>query len=185
MNLLGNYNQDRKGKVKLKTNNLKLILKNNVLIYSLLKYPYRLLLRPFVLYQQNKIKRKCYQEFKEGKTLVKAKFGNQDVKYQAFSQKNYWHMTIGSLYEDDFAKDIFDNYVFKNDVIFDVGGHSGLYSIPFAKKVGEKGKVFVFEPEDNGYNAILKNISLNKVNNITLLKRAMSNSTENITFYTS
>jgi len=166
---------------------IKETLKNIPIAYLLLKYPYRILFRPLALYNQiqhNRFRKKCYKEFYAGKKIINTSFGNQSVQYLAFSPKNYWHMKNGSQNEDKFAEVLFNKYVLENDVILDIGGHSGLYTIPFAKKVGENGTVYVCEPEDIGFNAIIKNIELNKIKNVTPIKIAVSDNNDNIRFYT-
>jgi len=54
----------------------------------------------------------------------------------------------------------------EGDIVYDVGANIGLYSIFLAKKVSEKGKVVVFEPEKENYAHLLDNIKLNNQKNI-------------------
>ena len=54
----------------------------------------------------------------------------------------------------------------KGDYIFDVGANLGLFTIPFAKKVGNIGKVFCFEPQKFISKILRKNIDLNLLKNV-------------------
>ncbi len=64
----------------------------------------------------------------------------------------------------------------RGKVILDVGGHIGYHALAFAKYVGEKGKVFVFEPNPTNFERLEKNLSLNPTiaKNITAEKYAVS-----------
>lgn len=59
------------------------------------------------------------------------------------------------------------------DVVYDVGGHVGLYTIFLAKAVGPQGKVITFEPEKQNYQHLLENIKLNDLNNVFVFKKAL------------
>lgn len=54
----------------------------------------------------------------------------------------------------------------EGNVFVDVGANIGLYSFYAAQKVGKNGKVLSIEPSFREYRRLLKNIELNKVNNI-------------------
>lgn len=62
------------------------------------------------------------------------------------------------------------------DVVLDIGGHVGAYTVPVAKYVGENGHVFVFEPEDEGRAAIVRNLKLNHISNCTVMDLAIGES---------
>ncbi len=69
-------------------------------------------------------------------------------------------------------------YVKKGDVVLDIGANVGKVSLLLARQVGETGKVFCFEPEENNFNLINKNISVNNFNNVTVLKYAVTDKCE-------
>lgn len=64
----------------------------------------------------------------------------------------------------------------KGDVVFDVGANVGVHTILMAKLVNEKGKVVSFEPEEETFATLKKNISINELNNIMLFPIALSDS---------
>ncbi|MEO2153667.1 MAG: FkbM family methyltransferase [Aquificae bacterium] len=59
--------------------------------------------------------------------------------------------------EDEFIKKILK----PENVVLDIGAHWGGFSLLFAHIVGEKGKVYSFEPDPSNYQILLKNIKLN------------------------
>jgi FkbM family methyltransferase len=60
----------------------------------------------------------------------------------------------------------------KGDVVLDIGGHVGSFSI-LASRLGA-GKVFCFEPDAENYRLLNDNLRLNKVENIDAVKKAVS-----------
>lgn len=60
----------------------------------------------------------------------------------------------------------------KDNVIIDVGAHIGTYTIPLALQVGNNGKVIALEPNDKNADILEKNISINKLSNIILVRKA-------------
>lgn len=60
----------------------------------------------------------------------------------------------------------------KNDIIFDLGAGLGQETVYFSKKIGNRGKVFSFEPDPRLFNVIKKIIFLNKLKNVKLYDKA-------------
>ena len=71
--------------------------------------------------------------------------------------------------------EMFKNVVKEGDVVLDLGANIGYYSLLAARLVGEKGKVYAFEPEPVNYSLLLKNIELNGYDNIVAVQKAVSN----------
>lgn len=69
------------------------------------------------------------------------------------------------------------------DVILDIGANIGLYSIYCAKATGAAGHVYCFEPEPVNFSFLKRNISLNKLSNITPSDTAVSSQEGEHTFY--
>ncbi len=57
--------------------------------------------------------------------------------------------------------------------VYDVGGFEGIYSIAFARAVGERGAVVVFEPNPDNAARIRENIELNGIENISVIGIAL------------
>jgi FkbM family methyltransferase len=58
--------------------------------------------------------------------------------------------------------------------VIDIGANIGLYTVIAAKLVGPEGKVFAYEPEDDNYEILKKNIEINKLSNVIPLKTALA-----------
>jgi len=61
------------------------------------------------------------------------------------------------------------------DVIVDVGANIGYYTILLADKVGLNGKVYAFEPDLINFEILKKNVEVNKLKNVVLVRAAVSN----------
>ncbi len=169
-------------KFKLK---LKKILQKNQIIYQIIFLLYKLINYPrnYLNFKKNlKIKEKSFNDYEKNKGLIDVNYAGLDLKFQAFSPLNYYHLRIGSQHENLFFKKLFKN-IKKGMIIFDIGGHVGMYTIPFAKAVGDKGYVYAFEPEKIGFEYLKKNIELNKVYNTKVFPYALSSETSKANFY--
>jgi FkbM family methyltransferase len=60
------------------------------------------------------------------------------------------------------------------DVVYDIGGHVGYYSVLSSVLAGPTGRVFVFEPRPLNIAFIKHHIRINGIENITLLETAVS-----------
>jgi FkbM family methyltransferase len=86
------------------------------------------------------------------------------------------------VYWDFKAKDREKLYslVKKGDTVFDVGTNIGETLLNFAKLTGEEGYVYGFEPDEENYNNVQKNISLNSFKNVHVFKKAVSDKKETV-----
>jgi len=57
--------------------------------------------------------------------------------------------------------------------VLDVGADIGYYTLLFAKRVGEAGRVIAFEPIPSARDKIEANIRLNKYHNVTVCEKAL------------
>lgn len=64
----------------------------------------------------------------------------------------------------------------EGDVVYDVGASIGIHTVFTARYLKGSGKVVAFEPEAKSYEALLANISLNKLENVMPLQLALGNS---------
>jgi FkbM family methyltransferase len=61
--------------------------------------------------------------------------------------------------------------------IVDIGANIGYYTLLAAKLVGDKGRVFAFEPEPQNYALLVRNIELNRCMNVVPVRKAVSSKT--------
>ena len=134
-------------------------------------------------HRKEAFRRRCYSRFEAGERFLSRSYGEITVRYEAISPKNYWHLSMGSQHEDQFMGKLFKEYIQRGDVVLDIGAHTGMYSIPFARAVGDSGKVYAFEPEAQGYSAILRNAELNSLSNIEGMNMAVTDMDGMIDFF--
>lgn len=79
--------------------------------------------------------------------------------------------------EERFLKNL--NLVAQN--VYDVGGADGIFTIFFARAVGEKGKVVTFEPNPELYEKIVENVKLNKFDNVNFHQLALGKESKKTT----
>jgi FkbM family methyltransferase len=65
-------------------------------------------------------------------------------------------------------------FIQKNDVCIDAGANQGIYSIPFAKIAGSKGKVIAIEPMKYAQEILKNNSKLNNLRNIKIFNGVIS-----------
>ncbi len=82
---------------------------------------------------------------------------------------SYW---LGN-YELDKQK-LFLKIVKQGDVVFDIGAHVGFYTLLASELVGQKGKVFAFEPLPRNIEYLKKHIKINICKNVNIIKAAVS-----------
>ena len=92
------------------------------------------------------------------------------------SADNYieWCIITDGTYEDEINK-IIRISLKPGGVALDIGGNIGLQSIRMAQAIGPQGMVYAFEPLHYLQKKFSKNISLNRLGNVTLLPFALSN----------
>lgn len=57
--------------------------------------------------------------------------------------------------------------------VLDIGAQSGFFSILFSKLVGPTGRVFAFEPLPANFRILEQNVSLNRLENVTVSRKAV------------
>lgn len=71
--------------------------------------------------------------------------------------------------------ELFKKIVKPSMVVIDIGANMGYYSLLAAKLVGDKGKIYAFEPDPINYNLLVDNIKINQFTNIVPIQKAVSN----------
>jgi len=66
------------------------------------------------------------------------------------------------------------DYLEKGMIVVDVGAHIGSFSLMMSSLVGSRGKVYAFEPDPNNFDILKKNVEVNKIKNIIIEKKAVS-----------
>jgi FkbM family methyltransferase len=69
---------------------------------------------------------------------------------------------------------VYQRSIFKDFIVFDLGANYGIHSMLYSKLVGDKGKVFAFEPLEGNIADIREHIRLNGIRNIEIVQEAVS-----------
>lgn len=67
-------------------------------------------------------------------------------------------------------------------VVYDVGAHTGYYTLALSQLVGEAGHVYAFEPESRNVHYLRRHVKLNGLRNVTVVQAAISDKTELVGF---
>lgn len=79
-----------------------------------------------------------------------------------------------NIFENDEIK-FTTRFLKKDDVFIDIGSNIGLFSLYASPIVGINGKVICFEPSNITFKRLQENITLNNLQNINAINRAISN----------
>ncbi len=71
----------------------------------------------------------------------------------------------------------------EGDVIIDIGGYHGLYSIAISKQVGPRGKIYCFEPNPDSFRILKENLQENNIRNIIPINKAIYNRSGQFRFF--
>src|SRR5262245_23354762 len=69
---------------------------------------------------------------------------------------------------------LFEQMVTEGSVVFDLGAHVGFYTLLAAVLVGPRGKVYAFEPLPENIYFLKEHLRLNRITNVTVIDRAVS-----------
>lgn len=67
------------------------------------------------------------------------------------------------------------------DIVFDIGAHVGRYSVFPSRIIGNKGKVYSFEPVEENYWQLRTTLALNRCENVIPIHKAISDSISIVT----
>lgn len=95
--------------------------------------------------------------------------------YEISDQKYFMRAITQILRETFIFPEYFNSkaYIREGDIVLDIGASIGTTTLYFSKIVGEKGKVFAFEPVTP--DVISLNLKMNKIKNVIVIPKAVSN----------
>src|ERR1700677_4261309 len=103
-----------------------------------------------------------------------------DVSFNVDGERSiYWFPFIAAGWWEDSTFRIIDHYADLKGIYVDIGAWIGPTVLYSASKYN---RTICFEPDPVALFDLLENISLNDFNNITVIKKALSNSTSIIKF---
>lgn len=77
---------------------------------------------------------------------------------------------------------LFSKYIKPGNIVYDVGANAGFYSLLSSLLVSETGKVYSFEPLPANIFYLKKHIELNKLGNVKVIEKAVSNKVSTVRF---
>ena len=81
---------------------------------------------------------------------------------------------------EELTTQLFKEVVREGDTVVDLGANMGYFTLLAARLVGEKGRVYAFEPEPVNYDLLLRNIALNGYDNVVALQKAVSDTSDKV-----
>ncbi len=87
------------------------------------------------------------------------------------------------IYTGDFEKrerQFVNAFLRLGDVFIDVGANIGLFTLVAARRVGNMGRVYSFEPCSKTFRRLLANVKLNNLSNVTCHRNALSDCKVNL-----
>ena len=83
------------------------------------------------------------------------------------------HILFKGTYEP-LTTELFNRLVKPGMTVIDIGANIGYFTLLAAKLVGKEGKVYAFEPESKNYELLIKNININKFDNVVPIQKAIT-----------
>jgi len=84
------------------------------------------------------------------------------------------HIYFYGEHDERHAIKLIKKLIKKGDVCWDVGANIGFYTCLFSKLVGGNGAVVAFEPLSSAFSYLKSNIEINKLKNVRLINKAIS-----------
>ena len=116
------------------------------------------------------------------RSLLKSNFVEIEGHKMHLDPLDSLKLSINKSYEE-FETKLVKDIIKDGNIVVDIGANIGYFTLIFARLVGEKGKVFAFEPEPNNFNLLKKNIEINGYKNVNLINKAVSNKSGKIKLY--
>jgi len=77
---------------------------------------------------------------------------------------------------------LFEAHLQEGSIVFDIGAHTGFYTLLAAVLVGNTGKVIAFEPFPRNLFYLKQHLQLNKIENVTVIDAAVAESSSEAYF---
>ena len=116
------------------------------------------------------------------KSQLKEDFVIVDDNKMFLDSQDSLRLSINGIYEE-METNLVKKIVKNGDIVIDVGANIGYYTLILAKLVGDGGKVFAFEPEQDNFRLLNKNIEINSYKNVVCENMAVSSSNGKCVLY--
>ena len=116
------------------------------------------------------------------RSLSKSNFVEIEGRKMFVHGNDGFALSIFKVYEPE-QTEVVKKFVKAGDIVIDIGAHVGYYTLLFAQIVGNKGKVYSFEPDPENFKLLKKNIEINGFQNVILEQKAISNENEKVQLF--
>jgi FkbM family methyltransferase len=110
-----------------------------------------------------------FERFNPGNIHIRHHYTRQRMLLHSYRHKGYWFH--GRRREQD-TMEFFQQVLRPGDTVIEVGSHIGYMTMLFAKLVGDKGRVLVFEPGQNNLPYLRANVG--KLPTVQIVESAVS-----------
>jgi len=86
-------------------------------------------------------------------------------------------------YFEPYETTLIESEIRPGDVVLDIGANIGYYTLIFARLVGERGRVYAFEPDPTNFRLLKKNVRANGYQNVIFVKKAVADSSGSMPLY--
>jgi len=100
----------------------------------------------------------------KGQTVtLRIRYGMNKGLLWKFNNKSNNEFILGTWEEPMY--DVYERYIKENDIVYDLGAHQGYLALMASRLVGDKGRVYAFEPLPGNYDLLKTHVDINKVTN--------------------
>ena len=141
------------------------------------------------IYYKNFAYRKYSYKWDKKNNKIEILFGNKIYYFYLFAdnrglyKKSYYNVEEIPFFKIELPGYLNMRKLKEGDSILDIGAFHGGFSVYASKIIGDKGKVFAFEPETQNITVLEKNIKLNNCSNIIPIKKGVWNKEEVLNFF--
>ncbi len=126
-----------------------------------------------------------FNRLRTGKDIIEVQGSKMYVNPEGLPKsyiKTFEAYIISDSWEE-LTTEMFKKVVKEGDIVVDLGANIGYFTLLAARLVGEKGKVYAFEPEPHNYSLLCKNIEINGYDNVIATQKAVSDTSGKVKFY--
>ncbi|MCI0329535.1 MAG: FkbM family methyltransferase [candidate division Zixibacteria bacterium] len=118
-------------------------------------------------------------------SYLKATYAVVDGHPMHLDRRDSLFLSVNHGAYEPFETELIKKEIKRNYTVLDLGANIGYYSLIFARLVGNRGKVFAFEPDESNAALLEKNVEINGYRNVCIVKKAVSDKTEKNRLYLS